>query len=170
MAYPAHSESSKVEMAVISISYIVILLHYEIDTSSSRDDDDNDDIDDEVVDGKTTLWQPIKKRPSHLPWPLLLPIADTFLTIIDVFTVIDVIIDVFTVIDMIIDVFAVIDIIIDVFAVFDIIIDVFTVIDIIIDVFTVIDIIINVDIIDFNALSLSSPMSLPTSSSSALYR
>ena len=61
MAYPAHSESSKVEMAVISISYIVILLHYEIDTSSSRDDDDNDDIDDEVVDGKTTLWQPIKK-------------------------------------------------------------------------------------------------------------
>ena len=94
MAYPAHSESSKVEMAVISISYIVILLHYEIDTSSSRDDDDNDDIDDEVVDGKTTLWQPIKKRPSHLPWPLLLPIADTFLTIIDVFTVIDVIINV----------------------------------------------------------------------------
>ena len=94
MAYPAHSESSKVEMAVISISYIVILLHYEIDTSSSRDDDDYDDIDDEVVDGKTTLWQPIKKRPSHLPWPLLLPIADTFLTIIDVFTVIDVIINV----------------------------------------------------------------------------
>ena len=94
MAYPAHSESSKIEMAVISISYIVILLHYEIDTSSSRDDDDNDDIDDEVVDGKTTLWQPIKKRPSHLPWPLLLlPIADTFLTIIDVFTVIDVIIN-----------------------------------------------------------------------------
>ena len=94
MAYPAHSESSKVEMAVISISYIVILLHYEIDTSSSRDDDDYGDIDDEVVDGKTTLWQPIKKRPSHLPWPLLLPIADTFLTIIDVFTVIDVIINV----------------------------------------------------------------------------
>ena len=94
MAYPAHSESSKVEMAVISISYIVILLHYEIDTSSSRDDDDYDDIADEVVDGKTTLWQPIKKRPSHLPWPLLLPIADTFLTIIDVFTVIDVIIKV----------------------------------------------------------------------------
>ena len=94
MACPAHSESSKVEMAVISISYIVILLHYEIDTSSSRDDDDYDDIDDEVVDGKTTLWQPIKKRPSHLPWPLLLPIADTFLTIIDVFTVIDVIINV----------------------------------------------------------------------------
>ena len=82
-------------MAVISISYIVILLHYEIDTSSSRDDDDYGDIDDEVVDGKTTLWQPIKKRPSHLPWPLLLlPIADTFLTIIDVFTVIDVIINV----------------------------------------------------------------------------
>ena len=130
MAYPAHSESSKVEMAVISISYIVILLHYEIDTSSSRDDDDNDDIDDEVVDGKTTLWQPIKKRPSHLPWPLLLPIADTFLTIIDVFTVIDIIID---------------------------------------DVFTVTDIIINVDI-DFNTLSLSSPTSLPTSSSSAFYR
>ena len=94
MACPAHSESSKVEMAVISISYVVILLHYEIDTSSSRDDDDYDDIDDEVVDGKTTLWQPIKKRPSHLPWPLLLPIADTFLTIIDVFTVIDVIINV----------------------------------------------------------------------------
>ena len=94
MACPAHSESSKVEMAVISISYIVILLHYEIDTSSSRDDDDYGDIDDEVVDGKTTLWQPIKKRPSHLPWPLLLPIADTFLTIIDVFTVIDVIINV----------------------------------------------------------------------------
>ena len=94
MAWPAHSESSKVEMAVISISYVVILLHYEIDTSSSRDDDDYDDIDDEVVDGKTTLWQPIKKRPSHLPWPLLLPIADTFLTIIDVFTVIDVIINV----------------------------------------------------------------------------
>ena len=94
MACPAHSESSKVEMAVISISYIVILLHYEIDTSSSRDDDDYGDIDDEVVDGKTTLWQPIKKRPSHLPWPLLLPIADTFLTIIDVFTVIDVIIKV----------------------------------------------------------------------------
>ena len=94
MACPAHSEGSKVEMAVISISYIVILLHYEIDTSSSRDDDDYDDIDDEVVDGKTTLWQPIKKRPSHLPWPLLLPIADTFLTIIDVFTVIDVIINV----------------------------------------------------------------------------
>ena len=94
MAYPAHSESSKVEMAVISISYIVILLHYEIDTSSSRGDDDDDDIDDEVVDGKTTLWQPIKKRPSHLPWPLLLPIADTFLTIIDVFTVIGIIINV----------------------------------------------------------------------------
>ena len=94
MACPAHSESSKVEMAVISISYVVILLHYEIDTSSSRDDDDYGDIDDEVVDGKTTLWQPIKKRPSHLPWPLLLPIADTFLTIIDVFTVIDVIINV----------------------------------------------------------------------------
>ena len=114
MAYPAHSESSKVEMAVISISYIVILLHYEIDTSSSRDDDDNDDIDDEVVDGKTTLWQPIKKRPSHLPWPLLLPIADTFLTIIDVFTVIDIIIDVLTVFDIIINVFTVINAIINV--------------------------------------------------------